>query len=82
MPGKEPNKEKGAPLALRIPEPLLLEVKTLLLDPKTGRVKYGAMSSLVERLFREWLREVRAGERNPEIEMERDDDEHTSNVRA
>lgn len=60
-PGKPANKEKGAPLALRIPESLLIEVKTLLLDPKTGRVKYGAMSSLVERLLREWIREVREG---------------------
>lgn len=71
MPGKQANKEPSEAITIRIPQPLFIEVKTLLLDPKSGRTKYGAMSSLVERLLREWLRDVRDGQDNiPEMKEE------------
>ena len=40
-----------------IPESLFTKVKILLLDPKTGRVKYRAMSGLMTRLLSEWVEE-------------------------
>ena len=45
---------------IRIPKSLHDPITLLLCDPVTGKVEYGAMNSLVERLLREWLdREIR-----------------------
>lgn len=55
------NPEPSFPLHVKLPETLVMEVKTILLDPITGRTKYGAMNSLIERLLREWLRSIKSG---------------------
>jgi hypothetical protein len=46
-------------ITARLPEQLFVDVKLLLADPVTGRVRYGAMSKLVERLLREWVDQQR-----------------------
>lgn len=38
-----------------LPTELTAKVDLLLLDPMTGRVKYGSRKKLVEKLLREWL---------------------------
>jgi hypothetical protein len=46
---------KRRPELFQIDENLMDTVKLLLLDPMTGKPKYGAQSRLVERLLREWV---------------------------
>lgn len=43
----------------RIPVPLAMAVKTLLLDPKTGMTEYGGLSALLTHLLSEWVDGVR-----------------------
>lgn len=33
----------------------MLEVRTLLADPRTGRVRYGQLSTLIEDLLSKWV---------------------------
>lgn len=50
----------GEPLkrcTVYIPVSLLNRVDLLLLDPSTGKVKYGSKSALFEHLLRQWLSE-------------------------
>lgn len=53
------NEEPSSPIHTNLPESLVREIKILLLDPKTGRVKYGAMNGLIEKLLRQYLRDIR-----------------------
>jgi hypothetical protein len=43
--------------SMRIDQDLLEKVKTQLLDPVTGRTKYGALQALIESLLWKWLRD-------------------------
>lgn len=52
-----------------IPEDLWLKVKILLADPRFGRTKYGAMSNLIERLLRDYIKRIERGE-EPIIDIE------------
>jgi len=36
-------------------KPLSSEVDVLLMDPLTGKIRYGAWSQLIEQLLREWV---------------------------
>ena len=42
-----------------IPKSVMREVRILLLDPTTGRIKYGELSNLVTGLLTEWLESKR-----------------------
>lgn len=54
---------------VRVPGSVYRKVHTLLLDPRKGRVEYGAMNALITRLLREWLeREVQEIEAKGESE--------------
>ena len=53
------SRPKNKSLHVRIPPRLLKDVKILLLDPVTGRSKYGAVNKLVARLLSEWVEEQR-----------------------
>lgn len=48
-------RHKGEQIFFRIPAPVYREVRVLLLDPKTGRPAYGALTNLVSGLLREWV---------------------------
>lgn len=41
---------------VHVPGPLGRKVKTLLLDPHTGRIEYGAMTRLITGLLNEWVK--------------------------
>ena len=43
--------------SMRIDQDLLDKVKANLLDPVTGRTKYGALQALIESLLWKWLQE-------------------------
>lgn len=61
------NAERGKPITVYLPERTYNEVKILLADPLAGgRVRYGAMSSLVTELITRWLNERRATHTFPE----------------
>ena len=48
------------PVNVQMEPSLHEEVQILLHDPLTGRVKYGALSDLANRLFRQWVDAQRA----------------------
>lgn len=54
-------KNGSVEISVYLPEGLALEVKTLLMDPKFGRVRYGAMKALLTRLLSEWVEQRRKG---------------------
>lgn len=47
--------EKTVQMKGRISEPLAIQVKTLLMDPLTGAVTWGAYSDLLEQLLTDWV---------------------------
>jgi hypothetical protein len=51
---------------VRIPEDLDAQVQLLLMNPRTGSVKYGKWSQLIEALLRRWVAEQRQSLTNPE----------------
>lgn len=55
------NMEEKEPIYVRIPSELVRSVKLILMDPKTGRVKYGAMSALFSKLARKWVDDKKKG---------------------
>lgn len=46
---------KMKPRTVQLPEELDRKIELLLMDPATGRAKFGAWSELVEALLTEWL---------------------------
>lgn len=52
--GKKPGPEKEA-FRIRLPIDLALAVKLALADPVRGRIRYGSINLLFERLLRDWL---------------------------
>lgn len=55
------DENKG--IFVQIPDRLHQDVKLLLLDPLTNRVKYGAMRRLIARLLAEWVERQRRARR-------------------
>lgn len=53
------RKNRGIAVSAYLPPELHLEVQALLLDPKHGRTQYGAFSTLVTRLLKEWVEKQR-----------------------
>lgn len=47
-------------MAVRIDEQLVLEMKALSVDPRTGRHRYGSWNRTVEAIFRRWVDEQKA----------------------
>jgi len=56
---KLPFAEKRKAITVMVPESLFIEVKLLLLDPKTSRVRYGAMSNLLTQMLAGWVEDKR-----------------------
>ena len=56
---KSPNLEPTKSIHIKVPGPLFREVKLLLLDPVSGRVRYGEMSKLATSLLRTWVEKQR-----------------------
>ncbi len=40
---------------VRIPEALMLELRVLIVDPRTGRARYGRWGQTFEHILREWI---------------------------
>ena len=59
--GRKASIEKKIGIYARLPSSLVYSVKTLLLDPRTGRVGYGRMAALVTQLLTEWVEAKRKG---------------------
>ena len=59
--GRKANIEKKVGIYVRLPSSLAYAIKTLLLDPRTGRVGYSRMSALFTQLLTEWVEEKRKG---------------------
>ena len=38
-----------------IEQDIFSEIEALLLDPKTGKIRYGALSSITNKLYQQWL---------------------------
>lgn len=47
--------DQPEPISVRVPGSLLRKVKLLLLNPVSGKVKYGAMAKLIQQLLTEWV---------------------------
>ena len=59
MVGRKPNREPTKSIHIKVPSSLFTEVKLLLLDPLSGRVRYGEMSKLATSLLRTWVEKQR-----------------------
>lgn len=55
MPRHKTQHEETVPWIFNMPASLAYKVDLLLMNPLTGKVKYGARKQLAEKLFREWL---------------------------
>jgi hypothetical protein len=53
--GRRKHHESTTPWSFNMPSHLAMRVDLLLLDPMTGKVKYGSRIQLIEQLLREWL---------------------------
>lgn len=49
--------DTGINTTVTIPTSVINQVKWILRDPLTGRTQYGALSSLVTYMLREWLKD-------------------------
>ena len=56
---KSRNLEPTKSIHIKVPGSLFREVKLLLLDPVSGRVRYGEMSKLATSLLRTWVEKQR-----------------------
>ena len=59
MAGRKSNREPTRSIHIKVPSSLFREVKLLLLDPLSGRVRYGEMSNLATSLLRTWVEKQR-----------------------
>ncbi len=59
MAGRKPLSELKKELRLFISTRTYNEIYLLLLDPMTGKPRYGAVSKVGEKLFRDWIIEVK-----------------------
>lgn len=59
MVGKNPHREPTKSIHIKVPGSLFREVKLLLLNPASGRVRHGEMSKLATSLFRTWVEKQR-----------------------
>ncbi len=55
--GRKAQDEQKVPYNALIPEGLAAKIDLLLLNPMTGKIKYGARSQLIEKILRRWLEE-------------------------
>jgi hypothetical protein len=55
MPRKTPYKVERIP-NITVDASVLMEVRLLLLDPTTSRVRFGAMSGLINKLLSDWVK--------------------------
>ena len=55
MVGRKPNREPTLSIHIKVPSSLFREVKLLLLNPTSGRVRHGEMSKLATSLLRTWV---------------------------
>ena len=55
MAGRKPNREPTLSIHIKVPSSLFREVKLLLLNPTSGRVRHGEMSKLATSLLRTWV---------------------------
>lgn len=53
--GRRRHHEDTTPWSFQLPTELTSKVDLLLLDPMTGKVRYGSRTQLVETLLRNWL---------------------------
>ena len=56
---KRKSKEPTKSIHIKVPSSLFRDVKLLLLDPLSGRVRYGEMSKLATSLLRTWVEKQR-----------------------
>ena len=56
---KNLNLEPTKSIHIKVPASLFREVKLLLLNPASGRVRYGEMSKLATSLLRTWVEKQR-----------------------
>ena len=60
--GRKQHHESSTAWSFRLPSDLCAKVDLLLLDPISGRVKYGSRTQLIETLLRQWLAaQIKAG---------------------
>lgn len=57
--GKLARVDRPKKILVSIPESVVSEVKIILHDPVTNRVKYGKMSEVITGLLRDWVEEQR-----------------------
>lgn len=58
-PGRPARSTPAERLTVLVPEPLMAEVRLVLLDPTYNRIKYGGLSGLIEELLRGWVEDKR-----------------------
>jgi hypothetical protein len=51
------NSTPLVPIVIRIPEALHTELHALLVDPRTGRIRYGTWASTIEQIITDWVNE-------------------------
>lgn len=61
--GRKPHAIPRVGFKVYLPEDLALEVRLRLTDPLRDKVRYGSVSTLMERLVREWLSAASSGEK-------------------
>ena len=59
MAGRNPHREPTKSIHIKVPSSLFREVKLLLLNPASGRVRHGEMSKLATSLLRTWIEKQR-----------------------
>lgn len=52
---KEKTEDPLSQMNIKLRGSLVRKVRILLLDPKTGKVKYGALAKLVTQLLNDWV---------------------------
>ena len=48
-------------MATRVPSSIMLQVRILLLDPRTGKMRYKSLSNLITGLLTKWLEDKKKG---------------------
>ena len=68
-PGRRTLTKKPITIKANIPEDLYMKVRLLLLNPVKGKIKYGAMSSLIQKLLTTWVKsEIGSNSKEKETE--------------
>lgn len=58
-PGRKPREIPGEKIIVVVPQPLMSEVRLLLLNPTYSKIRYGALSGLLTELLQKWVDEQR-----------------------